>query len=325
MISISFGRRIVLGCFRAFTANASDRDGFRHSGDTVAHCLDATDALSLVIDTVPIPFVPSLVWTPKYMTLNIRSAARRKALFVVSSLAVLALSACAPAPQASGINDPHEAANRRFHEVNRAVDRTILRPASKVYAILPQPVERGVENFADNLDTPGDVVNNLLQGRVGPAAQNSLRFATNTIFGIGGLFDTATALGLPGVETDFGETLHVWGVGEGAYIEVPFLGPSTTRDFAGTLVDLAANPVSLAVPQPESNISIVAKAASRLGDRARYSETVESVLYGSADSYAQLRLLYLQNRRFELGQTDGAASDGGNDGFVDPYEDPYVQ
>lgn len=259
------------------------------------------------------------------MTQTICSAARGKAISAAIGLALLALTACGPAPQASGINDPHEATNRKFHEVNRAVDRTILRPASKAYAILPQPVERGVENFANNLDTPGDVVNNLLQGRLGPAAQNSLRFATNTIFGIGGLLDAATALGLPGVETDFGETLHVWGAGEGTYIEVPFLGPSTTRDLAGTLVDLAANPVQLALPQPEANISTLAKAGSRLGDRARYSETVESVLYGSADSYAQLRLLYLQNRRFELGQTDGTAPGGTNDGFVDPYEDPYAK
>lgn len=262
------------------------------------------------------------------MTLHIVSALRGKAFIAAAGFALTALTACAPAPQASGINDPHEATNREFHQVNRAVDRAILRPASKAYSILPQPVERGVANFANNLDTPGDVVNNLLQGRVGPAAQNSLRFATNTIFGIGGVFDTATALGLPGVETDFGETLHVWGAGEGAYVEVPLLGPSTTRDFAGTIVDLAANPVRLAVPQPESSISTVAKAASRLGDRARYSETVESVLYESADSYAQLRLLYLQNRRFELGQSDGTAQDGAtgaDDGFVDPYEDPYGQ
>lgn len=262
------------------------------------------------------------------MTLHIASALRGKAFIAAAGFALTALTACAPAPQASGINDPHESTNRKFHQVNRAVDRAILRPASKAYSILPQPVERGVANFANNLDTPGDVVNNLLQGRVGPAAQNSLRFATNTIFGIGGVFDTATALGLPGVETDFGETLHVWGAGEGAYVEVPLLGPSTTRDFAGTIVDLAANPVRLAVPQPESSISTVAKAASRLGDRARYSETVESVLYESADSYAQLRLLYLQNRRFELGQADGTAqggADGAGDGFVDPYEDPYGQ
>lgn len=247
------------------------------------------------------------------------------------ALVAAGLAACGPAPVANGINDPNEGMNRRVHSFNRGMDRFFLRPASKAYSILPQPVERGISNFADNLDTPGDVLNNLLQGRVADAAQNTLRFATNTVFGVGGLFDASTALGLPGVETDFGETLHVWGAGEGAYLEVPFLGPSTTRDFTGTLVDVVSNPVRLAVPSSESYIATLAKVGSRLGDRARYSDTVESVLYDSADGYAQLRLLYLQNRRFELGQAaDGAAAGGdaaqaGEDVFVDPYEDPYAQ
>ena len=74
------------------------------------------------------------------------------------------------------------------------------------------------------------------------------------------------------------------------------------------------------MPSPEDNVLTAAGVASRLGDRARYSETVDSVLYDSADSYAQARLLYLQSRRFELGQTTG---DAGDAGFVDPYEDPY--
>ena len=234
----------------------------------------------------------------------------------------LLLTACAPAPVAQGINDPFEAQNRKFHAFNRGLDRALVRPAADAYSILPEPVERGVANFATNLDAPGDVVNNLLQGRVAPAAQNTLRFAVNTIFGIGGLFDTATALGLPAAPTDFGETLHVWGVGEGNYTEVPFLGPKTERDLVGTIVDIAANPVRLALPNPESGYATVASVASSLGDRARYSETVDSILYESADSYAQTRLLYLQNRRFALGQT---ADDASGDAFVDPYEDPYAQ
>lgn len=252
-------------------------------------------------------------------------ALRRLVLVAVT----VGLASCGPAPQASGINDPHESANRRVHGFNRGLDRMLVRPVSKAYSILPQPIERGVANFASNLDTPGDVLNDLLQGRIGYAAQNTLRFATNTIFGIGGLFDASTALGLPAAETDFGETLHIWGAGEGAYLEVPFLGPSTTRDFTGTLVDVVTNPVRLAVPAPESYVATLAKVGSRLGDRARYSETVESVLYESADSYAQLRLLYLQNRRFELGQAGASDATGdaqsGDDAFVDPYEDPYDQ
>ena len=170
--------------------------------------------------------------------------------------ALFALVSCGPAPAPQRINDPYEATNRRVHAVNRGLDRVLLRPASKAYSLLPQPVEKGVANFAANLDGPGDVLNNLLQGRVAQAGQNTLRFATNTVFGIGGLFDVATALGVPAAETDFGATLHVWGVGEGSYVELPGLGPSTTRDAAGTAVDFLTNPVrqllACSIPPPTS-------------------------------------------------------------------------
>lgn len=242
-------------------------------------------------------------------------------------MAAVLLSACGPAPVPSGINDPNEAANREVHSFNRAVDKALLRPTANTYSsILPEPVEKGVSNFATNLDAPGDVVNNVMQGRIGKAAENTLRFAINSTLGIGGLFDPATAMGVAGDPTDFGETLHVWGVPEGAYAEVPFMGPTTGRDFAGVLVDVALNPVRLALPEPESYYATGAKVASRLSDRARYGDTVDSILYESADSYAQARLLYLQNRRFELGG-GGAAADG-EAGFEDPYsdfEDPYAE
>ena len=212
--------------------------------------------------------------------------------------------------------------------MNRGLDRVLLRPASKAYSLLPQPVEKGVANFAANLDGPGDVLNNLLQGRVAQAGQNTLRFATNTVFGIGGLFDVATALGVPAAETDFGATLHVWGVGEGSYVELPGLGPSTTRDAAGTAVDFLTNPVRQLLVPPESRVATVAKVGSLVGDRARYGDSFDAILYDSADSYAQLRLFYLQNRRFELGQVDAGAAPGGEstqaqEDFLDPYEDPY--
>ncbi len=231
------------------------------------------------------------------------------------------LSACGPAPVPQGFADPHEANNRQTHEINRAIDRTVLRPLSGGYGTsIPAPVKQGVQNFAQNLDAPGDVVNNLLQGRPGPALQNTLRFALNTTIGIGGLFDPATAMGVAGKPTDFGETLHVWGAGEGDYIEVLLLGPTTERDLFGAVVDLGLNPLRYVLPADQANVPTIAKFASRLGDRARYSETVDSVLYDSADSYAQARLSYLQNRRYELGQTAG---DTGDEAFVDPYEDPY--
>ncbi|WP_240783930.1 MULTISPECIES: MlaA family lipoprotein [Tabrizicola] len=243
---------------------------------------------------------------------------------MLASIAFGLLAACGAPPPAEGINDPYEATNRKVHDFNRRLDEALVGPASRGYgSVVPEPAQRVVGNVARTLDLPGDIMNNLLQGRIANAATNTLRLATNLTMGVGGLFDAATALGLPQKPTDFGETLHVWGMGEGAYLELPFTGPSTTRDTVGTLVDLALNPVRLAVPPREANAATLLKLFSRLGDRNRFSNTVESILYESADSYAQARLLYLQNRRFQLGR--GAGAVGGDDDFIDPYEDPYAE
>lgn len=233
--------------------------------------------------------------------------------------AVLLLGACAQQPAPATFNDPNEAQNREVHAFNKGVDQRALRPSAMAYGRLPQGVREGVSNFADNLDLPGEALNGLLQGRPHHALENTLRLALNSTVGLGGILDPASALGLPGKPTDFGETLHVWGAPEGTYMELPLLGPSTSRDALGMVVDLALNPVSRIVPEPERYLGTVAGVASTVGDRFTYSETVDSVLYDSADSYAQTRLLYLQNRRFELGQT------GGEDDFIDPYEDPYAE
>ncbi len=233
------------------------------------------------------------------------------------SLLSLGLGACAAPPPPAGSYDPYEPTNRVMHGINRGLDRALVRPSSKVYgSIVPQPVKTGVANFATNLDLPGDMVNGLLQGNINGFGKNLFRFAINTTLGVGGLFDPAKSFGLNQEKTDFGQTMHVWGVAEGPYVELPGLGPSTVRDVVGTAVDIAANPVSLALPSPESYYATIAKVGSKLGDRDRYSDTIDSILYESADSYAQARLLYLQNRRFELGQT-GAG--GGADDFIDPY------
>ncbi len=237
---------------------------------------------------------------------------------VIASL--MAGCAAGPAPQGD-INDPNEGVNRAVHGFNKGVDTVLLRPASRVYgAVVPAPVRTGVNNFAENLEGPGDVVNNILQGRIGEAGTNTLRFAVNTTMGIGGLFDAASFLGLPEGDTDFGETLYIWGVGEGAYVEVPLRGPSTSRDSAGQIVDLFLNPFSYVLKPAHAEVATGAEALSIIGDRYKFGETADSILYDSADSYAQARLLYLQNRRFELGQD--ADSD---DAFLDPYEDPYAE
>jgi phospholipid-binding lipoprotein MlaA len=260
-------------------------------------------------------------------------AMRISALLAAAGL----LAACAAPTGPDAINDPFEPANRKVHAFNKGVDRALVGPASKGVGIVPEPVKRGIDNLADTLDLPGDIANNILQFRLADAAQNTLRLGVNLTFGLGGILDVSSELGLEGQPTDFGETLHVWGVGEGPYLELPLAGPSTVRDTVGMVVDTALDPVNRILPKREANAALVIGLLSRLGDRDRFSDTVDSILYESADSYAQARLLYLQNRRFELGQGTGAdgASDGGfidpyadtpsDDGFIDPYEDPYAQ
>jgi phospholipid-binding lipoprotein MlaA len=252
------------------------------------------------------------------MSRSAHTQAPRRSLTLAVSLAIVAvfgLTSCGPAVSTQGISDPNEAQNRVVHKFNVALDKNIVRPiATSASNVVPDEVEQGVVNFAGNLELPGTVVNDILQFRLGKAVENTLRFAINTTIGIGGLFDPATAAGVNGKSTDFGETLHVWGVTEGNYFELPFFGPSTDRDALGKVVDFALDPLKLVLPA-KSHITLLAKIGSKIADRGRYSETVDSILYDSADSYAQARLLYLEHRRYNLGEVPSEES----------FEDPYAQ
>ena len=234
--------------------------------------------------------------------------------------------------------DPYEDQNRRAHDFNVALDRAFGRPVSKGYGfVIPRWLQAGIGNFSRNLGQPRVILNNLLQGDVENAGINTLRFALNTTFGVGGIFDPATEARLPLRETDFGVTMHVWGVPEGAYMELPFWGPTTERDIIGVLANFVIDPLSWALPLNRRYARIVADVADDIGERDRLSETIDSILYESEDSYAQTRLIYLQNRAFELGGNSantsedpyldpyGDASTGAIDPYLDPYEDPYAQ
>lgn len=214
--------------------------------------------------------------------------------------------------------DPNEERNRKVHQFNKGLDRSLIRPVSRGYsAFMPDDIETAVSRFSFNLSIPQAVVNNILQGNMRGATEDTYRFVVNTTIGLGGFFDPASELNMPeATDTDFGETLHVWGVPEGAYVESPVFGPSTQRAYAGRWVDLFTNPLRYTVESPESYISPAARLSSALSQRGRYGDSIDALLYESADSYAQARSLYLQNRRFKLGGTEGTA-------YVDPYEDPY--
>jgi phospholipid-binding lipoprotein MlaA len=262
------------------------------------------------------------------MGLNIPLISGHTLRISAAVVAVALVAGCAAPSGPDAINDPFEPANRKVHAFNKGVDRALVGPAAKGFGGVPEPVKRGIGNVADTLALPGDIANNLLQLRLADAGQNTLRLGVNLTFGLAGLVDFSTAIGLDGKPTDFGETLHVWGVGEGPYLELPLAGPSTLRDTVGLVVDTVFDPVGRALPVREAHAARLVRFLSRLGDRDRFSDTLDSLLYDSADSYAQARLLYLQNRRFKLGQAagGGASADGASDdGFIDPYEDPHAQ
>ncbi|MCZ4352563.1 VacJ family lipoprotein [Roseovarius aestuarii] len=240
----------------------------------------------------------------------------RRIALVLTALA--AIGACSQPDQSitrGAPFDPYEAENRRMHEFNLSVDRAIVRPAGKGYsAAIPDDIEMIIGNFATNLSLPGAIVNSILQGNGRAASQDFYRMVVNTTLGLGGLIDTATDLNMPArSEADFGQTLYVWGINEGPYIELPFIGPSTTRDAVGRTVDLFTNPLSYTLDSPESFYGTAASVSKGLSARGRYGDTIDALLYESADSYAASRSLYLQNRRFKVGK-------GGTDNYLDPYD-----
>jgi phospholipid-binding lipoprotein MlaA len=234
---------------------------------------------------------------------------------------LVTLAGCSPAPLDGSVNDPYESFNRQIHDFNKGLDTAVLRPAGQAAEGLPDFVTEPVANFADNAGLPGAVLNGVLQLDIEGVTKNTLRFLINSTVGVLGLFDPAGAIGIAEEETDFGETLAVWGVPEGAYVELPVLGPSTERDAVGRVVDFVIDPLDRVGRPAMLEYGTAARVADIVITRGTFGDTLDSVLYESADSYAQSRLFYLQNRRFELGQSGGAdVVDPYADGFVDPYE-----
>lgn len=206
----------------------------------------------------------------------------------------------------SGFYDPLEPTNRAIHGFNKGVDTYALRPVSRAYgAITPDPIENMVENAGDNLGAPADAINHLLQGDLIKSATMLGRFGVNSTIGILGFFDPATAIGWTETETDFGETLGKWGIGEGAYLEIPLLGPSTARNATGRVVDFFIDPIGVFITSPESDYVLGAKALDIVDGRHRYEQLIDQTLYESVDSYSATRTGYLQSTRTLLkGQTD---------------------
>lgn len=236
------------------------------------------------------------------------------------------LSACA-SDQASrsggGIYDPYEENNRSMHQFNKDMDRWLVGPISTGYGeSTPGGFRTAIGNFSSHLSLPNDIINNVLQADFDSAFQNTGRFIFNTFVGVAGFLDPASEANMPRVKADFGQTLHIWGAAEGPYVEVPFWGPSTSRDTVGIAVDLVLNPFIVILREPQNYIGIVTYILDAMGNRYQYDATVDSILHESADSYAQARSIFLQNRRYELGIT---GEDVYLDSSLDPYSDPYEE
>ena len=146
-----------------------------------------------------------------------------------------------PAPQ-----DPWESWNRGVYKVNDKLDRAFAKPIARTYVrAVPAPARTGVSNFLSNLRTTTVMINDALQGKLGAAANDLARLVVNTTVGFGGLLDPATQMGLDKNDEDFGQTLGHWGVPPGPFLEVPFFGPSDTRDGPGRIVDIFTGPDAL--------------------------------------------------------------------------------
>jgi phospholipid-binding lipoprotein MlaA len=154
---------------------------------------------------------------------------------LLAALALVLLAGCATTP---GNPDPWEPMNRKVFAFNDAFDKAMLKPTAVAYKkVTPAPVQKGVNNFFDNIYDVNTTLNQFLQAKPKEGLSDAARFVFNTVFGVFGIFDVATPLGLEKHDEDFGQTLGVWGVPPGPYWVIPFLGPSTARDGPAKLVD----------------------------------------------------------------------------------------
>jgi phospholipid-binding lipoprotein MlaA len=214
-----------------------------------------------------------------------------------------ALSACTTTtnPESLAQNDPYEPTNRKIFEFNQSLDKHIARPVAVAYNdVVPEPLRNGVHNVLHNMDSPVTFANDVLQGEAKRAAQTAGRAAINTTAGIGGLFDVASNLGIPDHTEDFGQTLGVWGVGEGPYFVAPALGPAPPRDLAGMVVDYGFDPFTYLRFDGYRTLGYVRAGVSVLDLRARNVDTLDEIERSSVDYYATQRSLYRQYRNSEI-------------------------
>ncbi|NNC76599.1 MAG: VacJ family lipoprotein [Woeseiaceae bacterium] len=211
-------------------------------------------------------------------------------------------------------HDPWEPVNRGIYRFNDFGDRVLIKPVAKAYkTLVPSFMRRGVTNFADNLSTPRSAMNNFLQGKPKRGVSDLVRFVLNSTFGIAGLLDLASAAGLEEYDEDFGQTFAVWGMPDGPYVVLPFLGPSTLRDAFAQPLDRATDPL---VYYDNSSVRDKLYVLRLIDLRARLL-AAEGLLEDSKDRYITLRESYLQNRNYVIHDGDPPVDED----FYDDFED----
>jgi len=237
--------------------------------------------------------------------------ARRMLPMLLCGLALATLAACATPPPASDpdavadfreTNDPIEPTNRVFYAVNNGIDTVLLRPVATAYRdVVPEAVRSHVHSFLVNLGNPVQLINDVLEAKPRRAGDTLMRLVVNTTFGIGGIFDVATDWGWPDHENDGGMTFAVWGLGDGPYLFLPILGPSSPRDAAGFASDFAVSPFSwIGVGTVAQALSYTKTAASAVDARANVIDALDKITSQALDPYATIRSLYRQHRDSQI-------------------------
>lgn len=228
-------------------------------------------------------------------------------------LACLMMGACAARPPATDLNavaayeeanDPLEPFNRAMFRTDQALDRTLVRPVVKGYrAVVPEGGRKSVGNFLRNLRSPITFVHDVLQAEPQRAGTTFARFVVNSFVGVLGLFDVGSEIGLPYHSEDFGQTLAVWGVGDGPYVYVPLLGPSTVRDGTGFGVDaFFVDPLAWYSRGngAERWIQWAVFGTLVINTKDETMDVLDELKASSIDYYAALRSAYRQIRASEI-------------------------
>jgi phospholipid-binding lipoprotein MlaA len=200
------------------------------------------------------------------------------------------------------IFDPLEPVNRKTLSSNQGLQRWFLSPITKTYAfIVPAPARRAVLRAFDNLNAPAVAINDLLQREWKDAGVTVIRFTLNTTVGLAGFFDPAEKIGLPGHESDFGQTLALAGMPSGPYLMLPLIGPTTARDGTGYIVDFFFRPTTWLLPFADQLFyTSIREGSFGLAMMESQSAGLHMLEESSIDFYAALRSAYLQKRTGQI-------------------------